>query len=245
GHVKVAIAGDGGDEMFGGYPRFHHADVAKRLGRLPGVCLKGIQLASEIARAGAPTAVRAARRMLRAARMRHGGRLVALSCYTFPDELPGILDPGIGERLRDYSPNLSSEPNGPPNPGGPDLVDATIRFALPGDYLRKIDTMSSAHGLEVRVPFLGEHVLACSARIPDDLKYSFRPNKLLLRKLARRYLPRQVAEKPKMGFGIPLDSWLGARGRLEVAHLLRNPRARLRALIAPNYTETLLSGFVA
>ena len=56
--------------------------------------------------------------------------------------------------------------------GGADFIDATMNTALPGDYLRKVDMMSSAHGLEVRIPFLGESVLACSARIPERFRWS-------------------------------------------------------------------------
>jgi asparagine synthase (glutamine-hydrolysing) len=104
--------------------------------------------------------------------------------------------------------------------------------------------MSSAHGLEVRVPFLGEQVLECAAKIPVHLKYSRTRNKIILRKLAGRYLPKAVVEKPKGGFGIPLDTWLGRNGREEVRSILLSRNAAIRDLIRPEYSESLLSEFV-
>jgi len=113
-----------------------------------------------------------------------------------------------------------------------------------GDYLRKVDVMSGAHGLEVRVPFLGEHVLECAAKIPVHLKYSRKKNKIILRKLAEKYLPKAIVEKPKGGFGIPLDSWLGRDGREEVRSLFNSRRSGIRDVIRPDYSNRLLSGFV-
>jgi len=86
--------------------------------------------------------------------------------------------------------------------------------------------------------------LDCSARIEESLKYSSRSTKRLLRKLALRFLPREVAMKPKAGFGIPLDSWLGRRGREQIMNMLDAPRARIRDLIRPQYVRSLLTGFV-
>jgi asparagine synthase (glutamine-hydrolysing) len=104
--------------------------------------------------------------------------------------------------------------------------------------------MSSAHGLEVRVPFLGECVLECAAKIPVHLKYSRTRNKIILRKLAEKYLPKTVVEKPKGGFGLPLDTWLGRNGREAVRSILISRNAGIRELIRPEYSGRLVSGFV-
>jgi asparagine synthase (glutamine-hydrolysing) len=242
--VKVAIGGDGGDEMFGGYARFSHADMAKLAGTLPNVFLN----ASGAVLAGiagiAPDLSRKGKRFIRSATSRDEGRLLALSCYTFPDELAEIIEPAVMEAMGRYVPSLSLNGHGTINPGGKEFVDSTVRYALPGDYLRKVDVMSGAHGLEVRVPFLGEHVLECAAKIPAHLKYGREGNKIILRKLAEKYLPKAIVEKPKGGFGIPLDSWLGRDGRKEIRSLLSSPSASIRELIRPEYSDSLLSGFV-
>jgi len=154
-HVKVAIGGDGGDEMFGGYPRFRHADLAREIGGLPDFVLSASQIALESIQRFTPELSRKGRRFLRSARSKDGGRLLALSCYTYPDLLLDLFPAPVMQELDNYSISISSNGNGTQSIGGAEFIDSTMRFALPGDYLRKVDFMSSAHGLEVRVPFLG------------------------------------------------------------------------------------------
>jgi len=240
-HVKVVIGGDGGDEMFGGYPRFRYADVAKTLSSTPDWLRGGAAWLSEAFQPVSAERSRQMRRLLRAAQSQSAGRLLALSCFTFPENLDDILLPDVLTRIADYCPSLGDSQN----PGGAEFVDATVNFALPGDYLRKVDCMSSAHGLEVRVPFLGSQVLNCAEQIPHRLKYDGKDNKLLLRRLAKRYLPETVVNKPKAGFGIPLDSWLGLNGRQEVRSVLSSTSARLRDFIRPDYLNGMLDSFVS
>lgn len=241
-HVKVAIGGDGGDEMFGGYTRFWHADIAKRVGNLPG--LNAIQTSSQVFKSFSSNAYRKSRRFLRSAAARGDRRLLALSCYLFPEELGEVFDWDFLHEVGGYFPSLSKNGHGSDDFGGPEFVDATVKTALPGDYLRKVDMMSSAVGLEVRVPFLGEDVMDCARKIPTNLQYSRGDNKQILRKIAEKYLPNAVVKKPKGGFGIPLDSWLGRRGREEIRSLLMSPVAHIRAMIRASYIESLLAGFV-
>ncbi|MBI3090379.1 MAG: asparagine synthase (glutamine-hydrolyzing) [Candidatus Tectomicrobia bacterium] len=242
--VKVALAGDGGDEMFGGYEKFRYANAIRRLGRLPGWGIAAGRRASRLGATLAPALVRKTQRLLRAAAARNGNRLLALNCYTYPEQLGEVLAPPVMEELRRTPPACFSMHACADDPGGAELLDWTIRYELPGDYLRKVDMMSSAHGLEVREPLLGEAVLACAARLPEPMKYSLRQTKVLLRKLAARYLPRTVVEKPKAGFGIPLDAWLGLQGREAMQATLCSSKARLRDLIRPDHLEPLLQGFV-
>ena len=242
--VKVAIGGDGGDEMFGGYERFWYADVARRLDSLPAFCVDASRRVLQPLKAFAPETCRRSDRLLRAMAAKNGARLVALSCYVYVDKLTEVLDEGVLRQIEPYVPSLSSNgSNG--KVGGGEFIDSTISFALPGDYLRKVDVMSGAHGLEVRVPFLGEHVLACSAQIPEQFKYSRRQNKMILRRLAEKYLPKEIVNKPKWGFGIPLDSWLGQQGREEIHGALSSPKARIAPLISRRHLESLLPGFVS
>ncbi len=243
-HVKVAISGDGGDEMFGGYSRFWYADVAHRLAALPGWLLNGLTLGSSYLRPLAPDRFREAQRLLAAAAPANGDRLLSICNYHGRAELPVILQPFARDRIGDYEPRFCLNGHGG-GPSGGDLIDSTIRFTLPGDYLKKVDVMSSAHGLEVRVPFLGERVLECAAQLPHSLRYRGARNKLLLRKLAARYLPQKVAAKPKWGFGIPLDSWLGSSGRAAVRKTLDSPQARIRDLFRSEYISPLLDSFVS
>jgi asparagine synthase (glutamine-hydrolysing) len=98
--------------------------------------------------------------------------------------------------------------------------------------------------LEVRVPYLGEHVLEYAAKIPNVLRYTLWENKRLLRALARLRLPRKVAHKAKQGFGIPFDSWLGDRGREDLRNVLTSSAARLRDVIDARYIRSISDHFV-
>lgn len=235
-HVKVVLGGDGGDEMFGGYPRFRHADIARALGRLPGPLIEAGRSAVRRLSRWAPDLSRQGDRLLRAATA--SDRLTALSCYSYSDQLERLAIPLAG--TRSGYPVLSESPD----PGSPEFIDATVRWALPGDYLRKVDVMSGAHGLEVRVPYLGTQVLSCGVRLPNRLKQGLRHGKIVLRELAKRHLPPGVADAPKRGFGVPFDAWLGDSGRRALRDEVLSCAA-LSSIVDPGEVQTLLDGFVA
>jgi len=244
-YVKVAIAGDGGDEMFGGYRYFQQADLVRLAARAPRLLIAaGLRIPARLGRV-APDHFRRGRRFLRTVAMRDHSRLVALKCYTLPEDLSGVLRPEVLRAVGDYVPSLAVKQSLMEDTGGPDLVDAQIVHALPNDYLRKVDVASSAHGLEVRVPLLGEHVLEHAQRLPNHLRYNLRTSKLLLRKLALRYLPRGVVERRKQGFSIPLDSWLGGEGRRELGAILTAPDAQVRQLVRGDHLDEVVTGFVS
>ena len=243
-HVKVVIGGDGGDEMFGGYPRFRYADMAQALGRIPKPLLHAVESSCAALSGIFPDTTRQARRLLGAATRSGPQRICALGAYVRVEDVPNILNQEALAQIGSYTPNLCTGIQCNGHAGGPELLDATIVNELPGEYLRKIDVMSSAHGLEVRVPFLGDRMLRLAAGIPADLKYSWWQNKILLRRLAARNLPPVIAHKKKRGFDIPLDAWLGKRGRAEVYDLLLNDSAHIRQVINPGFMRGVLDSFV-
>lgn len=243
-HVKVVIGGDGGDEMFGGYPRFRHADAIRLLGHAPEWFLRGIESALRSMSMFPPAVRRQALRLFRAARETGQQRLFDLCSILRCDELLQAIQPEFAKALGAYRPGVAAV-DGPRSPGGGELIDLTIRQALPGDYLRKVDMMSSAHGLEVRVPMLANRILELAAKLPRHQKYTYRANKVLLRQLAKKFLPTKVVTKRKQGFGIPLDSWLGVAGRAAISAALSDKCARLRDLIRPTYIQELMTPFAS
>lgn len=242
-HVKVVIGGDGGDEMFGGYSRFFYADVTRALGMSHGWLLRLGETVLQKKQLLAADRRRQMLRLIRAAAENGGDRLTSI-CSQLPiGQLKNVVEPELQALLGSYRPSLMTT-NGHRHVGGPELIDATIRATLPADYLRKVDIMSSAHGLEVRVPMLANRILELSSKLPNRWKYSGMQNKVLLRKLAQLRLPREVAEKKKQGFGIPLDSWLGQSGRAELCDVLSDSRSPLRGLIQNTYVQKLTRAFL-
>jgi asparagine synthase (glutamine-hydrolysing) len=245
-YVKVAIGGDGGDETFGGYPRIYQADVASRLGRCPAPLLTAAESFCGPIGSIFPTAARQLGKIVRAAQHRGQRRLFDFLTYNKLLQLTDILTKDAYDRVDGYLPRiLGADFDGQPTDGR-DMIDVTINVSLPGDYLRKVDMMSMAHGLEVRVPFLGKRVLELGQCLPHRWKHPGRNRgKMLLRTMLREYLPEEITNRPKLGFGIPLDTSLDIQKREAIEAMLTSRDARIRPLIDLQYTQALSRAFVS
>ena len=211
-HVKVAISGDGGDELFAGYWRHRRDRLERRLRALLG--RGGIRALLALSERIAPASVRDGLRRLGmppdlAYAWKHCGLYFSkgdkASLYT--DELARACrgyDPA--DRLRErYRHCEASDPLDKAL-----YVDLTT--CLPDDLLVKLDRTSMAHGLEVRVPFLDHRVVEQALRLPSFLKLSGGRSKVALHDVFDRQLPRVVRRRRKAGFDAPLSGWL--RGSL-------------------------------
>jgi asparagine synthase (glutamine-hydrolysing) len=240
-HVTVALTGDGGDEAFGGYERYRAHELAGRL------------RPAAVARAAATTlravpAARGERRspLFRAARFldlagvperARYGRLMEV----FPAELRRELwEPEFVPRPMPAA-ELLGEPAGA---GIAELQELDVEHYLPGDLLYKSDVASMAHSLELRSPFLDREVLELGMSLPDSLKWSGGRGKVALRRAFAAQLPKEVASRPKAGFGVPLARWFREDLRELTADLLLDPRARSRGQIRPGAVKRLLDEHV-
>lgn len=214
-HVTVALSGDGGDEILGGYNRHVFADGAWR--RLSGVPMPLRQGAARVVRHLPDWAVLAIRNALpahrRPAHLREKldklaqllaaesddfyKRLISL-CFE-PTRLTGVVEQPVGLD-GDAERQLGS------------LLAATqlrdTMLYLPDDILQKVDRASMAVSLEVRPPLLDHRIVEFCWRLPNRFKVRGGESKWLLRRVLEKYVPHEMFDRPKMGFSIPVASWL-------------------------------------
>lgn len=237
-HVTVALSGDGGDELFGGYTRYRmHADLWSRLDRMPpwfrraaGASLRAVP-AEGWDRAGSVLASLSPRRFggIRVGDRVHkladvlgadGWRAMYLQLMTHwprPDELVrGATEPLTLLRRPEEWPD-TQEPT-------EQLLYLDTLTYLPDDILVKVDRASMSRGLEVRVPLLDHRMVELAWQLPLALKMRADGGKWVLRQVLQRYVPRELVERPKMGFGVPIGAWLRGPLRAWAEELLSRRR---------------------
>jgi asparagine synthase (glutamine-hydrolysing) len=215
GRVTVALSGDGADELFGGYNK-HYAEYRARGGG-PAAGLVGALAPLWNALPATRDSylsnkVRQLRRFARAAGQGAGERYVEWCRFTPEREAAGFLDWTRGRentaRRREYAQRRVGLAGLVPDNGDMnDVFRADVGLVLPDDMLRKVDSMSMANSLEVRVPFLDHRVVEYSFSLPADFKVFRGTQKRILRETFAPLLPPRTLEKPKHGFEVPLTRW--------------------------------------
>lgn len=205
--VTVALTGDGGDELFGGYNRHVIAPrLWRQMRRLPRSLRRLV--AGPLTRIP-PSFWNGQNRPFAGARIQKGLR-VAQSASTIDDIYLSFLDEWSQER----SPVIASgdacgfdlDVTGAPDAVRMMYCDAVSY--LPDDILCKVDRASMAVSLETRVPFLDHRVAALAARIPLESKIRAGRGKQVLRELLHRHVPTELFDRPKAGFAIPVGEWI-------------------------------------
>jgi asparagine synthase (glutamine-hydrolysing) len=195
--VKVALAGDGGDEAFGGYSRYAWDPVAARLGRL----LPAGLLAEVVPELGGRRGfLRRAAKLLRHAEKPESERYLAWFSLLGRD---GRVE--AFERLFEEAPEALTEL------GRLQYVD--LHSYIPDNLMLKADKLSMAHSLELRVPFLDHRVVEAGLALPDREKVHGVRTKTAIRRLVAERLPARIARRPKQGFDPPLERWLAGELR--------------------------------
>jgi asparagine synthase (glutamine-hydrolysing) len=121
------------------------------------------------------------------------------------------------------------------------LIDVDVNTYLPGDLLAKVDISTMANSLEARSPFLDHHLLEWAARLPTRLKVGRHSTKYLLKRAVAPWLPADIIDRPKMGFGVPLATWLRGELRDLAWDVLTDDTARARGLFRPEAVTGLLT----
>jgi asparagine synthase (glutamine-hydrolysing) len=239
--VTVVLSGDGGDELFAGYTRYQTERRRKGFERLPRVVRE--QLMQPLSR-----------------RLPHGawGRnylnnvalapveryrdsvsvfttLNKLSLYTreFQEELRRA-----GSTLQSFEEYAARVKTGEPLDA---LLYIDSKTYLPGDILTKVDRMSMAASLEARVPLLDHKLIEFVTRIPASLKMKGLETKHIMKRAVEDFVPPEILNRPKQGFGVPIQQWINKQLRARIRETLTNKHARERGYIEPRYVDVLLN----
>ncbi|PIT04874.1 hypothetical protein TSA1_32105 [Bradyrhizobium nitroreducens] len=225
--VTVALSGDGGDELFGGYNRYLFvSDYWKRLTRIPHTLRR---MAASGLSSASPASWDAAFRALSYVLPPHlqpalpGQKIHKVASVLASSTLHELQSRLVSQWANPETVLVSSDGVALARPAplalAPDLPATAEQMAwdtstyLVDDILTKVDRASMRVGLEARVPLLDHRMVEFAWEIPISLKFRNHSGKYILRRLLERYVPRELFERPKMGFGIPIDSWL--RGPLK------------------------------
>lgn len=202
-HVTVVLSGEGADELFGGYESYMRTP---HLQKYDSIVPKGVRHGlSKIARKLPQN--RATDFLVR------GGQTPEEyfigQARVFPeDEAKAVLKPEFrnGVTVKDLTTPVYKSVEGKDDVTKMMTID--MRLWLPGDILLKADKMSSAHSLELRVPFLDKEVMKVAEKIPTKFRIKDNLSKYALRKAALAELPEEWARRPKNGFPVPIREWL-------------------------------------
>lgn len=239
--VKVVLTGDGGDEVFMGYPRYvtcKRIDVLKHIPRpVAGV------LASFLDGLGVLSNSRATRwaRLLRDRTLPPQQRYAYMVAYftdlekqsLYGDSLVGLLSHSAFDSLSEYF------------EGSDDLATAANRSDLqeylPDDLLVKTDRATMSHGVEARAPFLEHSLVEWAMALPSEKKIVSQTPKFLLREAAAEILPQSVLDRSKRGFQCPMDVWLRGSLRTLLQDTLSSSQFQSRGLFNQPYVDKLVN----
>jgi asparagine synthase (glutamine-hydrolysing) len=220
--VPMVLSGDGGDEAFAGYPRYHRPPVGPLAALLPRVLLDWIGRRSSW----------------------HWDAMIVMR----PPLRRSLWKPEFVRRIEedpDGDPMAAAwaRVRGLPRVRRAQLLDYV--GYLPGSILTKVDIAAMSHGLEVRTPLVDRNVVDFAATIPTELlvgNHGAASGKRILKDVLARWFPQPFVERPKQGFGAPLGTWLaGSRERRELERTLLGAGAPVAELLEPAAIRTLLS----
>jgi asparagine synthase (glutamine-hydrolysing) len=241
-HVTVALSGDGGDEVFFGYNRYHAAAATwSNVKHFPKPMRTMAAAAiSSIPTAGWDAAVQILPQSIRPSLA--GDKAHKLSSILSESDADGMY-----RRLVSHwsaPEQLVANGREPINADWNDarsISDFSERMAfldtktyLPDDILTKVDRASMAVSLEVRVPLLDHRVVEFAWRLPKEMKLKGASTKRLLRRILYRHVPRELVDRPKAGFAVPLDQWLRGPLRNWAEALLDEKRLTREGVLNPS-----------
>jgi asparagine synthase (glutamine-hydrolysing) len=237
--VKVALVGQGPDELFGGYRR--HLGV--RYGGLWAQAPNWVRTSISSAVAALPrneTLKRGVNSLAISDRMHRYQHVLSILPGDKIDELfqDGMLPPGAGDEMLESWADLADLMTNTDELGGLQFLE--MRSTLPDELLMYADKLSMAHSLELRVPFVDKEIVEYVERLPAEFKVRNGSRKWLHRQVCRTYLPESFLKRRKRGFaGNVVDDWFRDAIDSKMAHTLLDPASKIYQFLVPSSVRRL------
>ena len=246
-HVKVALTGDGGDELFGGYTRYQTVHKLGRLDKFPRVVrrLLGNGLWDLLPTPHKQDAfLRKLRDRMRILRKEPPERFVRWVTQFTATTRDSLFTSDFRARLGNDDAEhvfVDAMHNCRHRSAGTRAMLTDLQTYLPDDLLVKVDIASMAHALECRSPFLDHHVVELATALPYTQKVSGKISKYILKQIYRQMIPPAIAARRKMGFSIPLDHWFRNELKDFLYEHLTDPVCLNRGYFKPEAIHRLLA----
>jgi asparagine synthase (glutamine-hydrolysing) len=239
-HVTVALSGDGGDELFAGYTRYALDRKRSGFANLPRLVRQGVM--QPLGR-NLPHSAWGRNYLHNVALDPLDRYIEEVSVFTRLNK-PSLYTHGFrqqlgtseaAQRFRELAARSRADAALDP------LLYLDSKTYLPGDILTKVDRMSMAVSLEARVPLLDHKLIefVCT-RIPASMKMKGLATKHIFKRAVRDLVPAEILDRPKQGFGIPIDQWINQQLRERVRGTLTEARTMQRGYVEPRYVQLLL-----
>jgi asparagine synthase (glutamine-hydrolysing) len=228
-NLVVALGGDGGDEVFGGYDRYLATPVMQKLNPYLGIIRSGLNLAGKQSLGNSRKINRVGSQLSYKPSL--AARYSSIVSLTQPNELLTILDPNVYSNSAEVK-FISQFSEGELSPFDR-MIRSDLGAYLPGDLLVKADIATMSNSLELRSPFLDVNVVEWGISLKNKYKVKGFETKHILKDVARSLVPIKLIERPKMGFGIPRAEWLRTALKEMVFDILTDSTATQRGWFNP------------
>ena len=239
-HVTVVLTGDGGDELFAGYTRYVTEQKRRGFDFVPRAIRKGLM--DPVSRRLPHGAL--GRNYLHNVSLDSIDRyLDSVSIFTIPNknllytsDFRGSLrrDSQMSSFFNELSDNVKTTAS------LDSLLYIDSKTYLPGDILTKVDRASMAVSLEARVPLLDHKLIEFVTRIPASMKMAGSETKHLFKQAIADLIPAEILNRPKQGFGVPIEQWINRQLRNRIRDTLGDPRTQQRGYVSRSHVEVLL-----
>ena len=228
-NLVVALGGDGGDEVFGGYDRYLAAPVMQKINPFLGLARYGLNFVGELSLCNSRKFNRVLSQL--SPKKSLGFRYSSILSLTQPHELISLLNSNIYSNSIEIAYVNKFETSGLTSLDR--MISSDFSAYLPGDLLVKVDIATMANGLELRSPLLDVNVVEWGVSLPHKYKIKGLETKHILKDVARSLVPPELIDRPKMGFSIPRAEWLRTGMREMVIDTLTDTTATQRGWFNP------------